>query len=218
MDHTNINIKNYCTDLYSGIQYFKNNQMVFLICIIGFLLNITSVPLEKLQAAYVNECLSLGINAMSVGSIFMTCGLIMGSFFFAYFKKLISNKDILIFGGILIGIIYFSLMFIGKIDCIPLRYIVYAIVLCIFGFINSLIGMSVQVTFMANTPNEYLGRVGSIFNAMACSSIPVGSFLLAIVLPFLTIIHTYFCVGVITVLIFIFIGTLKSIKGMEDLD
>jgi len=217
-NHANINIKNYCADLYGGIQYFKNNHMVFIICIIGFLLNITAVPLEKLQAAYVNECLNLGVNALSVGSILMTCGLIMGSFFFTYFKRLISNKDILISGGILIGIIYFSLMFVGKIDYIPLRYIVYAMILCIFGFINSLIGMSVQVTFMANTPNEYLGRVGSIFNAMACSSIPVGSFLLAIVLPFLTIIHTYFYVGVITIFIFIFIGTLKSIKGMEDLD
>lgn len=189
-----------------------------MICIIGFLLNITAVPLEKLQAAYVNECLNLGVNAMSLGSIFMTCGLILGSLYFVYFKKKLSNKDILIFGGTLIGIIYFCLMFVGVIDYIPLRYITYAIILCIFGFINSLIGMSVQVTFMANTPDEYIGRVGSIFNAMACSSIPLGSFLLAIAMPFLTIINTYFCVGIITVLIFLYIGTLKSIKKMDDID
>lgn len=216
--HEKINVKSYCADLYGGIQYFKKNQMVFIICIIGFLLNITAVPLEKLQAAYVNECLNLGVNAMSLGSIFMTCGLILGSLFFVYFKKKLSNKDILIFGGTLIGIIYFCLMFVGVIDYIPLRYITYAIILCIFGFINSLIGMSVQVTFMANTPDEYIGRVGSIFNAMACSSIPLGSFLLAIAMPFLTIINTYFCVGIITVLIFLYIGTLKSIKKMDDID
>lgn len=216
--HTKINVKNYCTDLYGGIQYFKKNRIIFIICSIGFLLNITAVPLEKLQAAYVNECLGLGVNAMSVGSIFLTCGLILGSLLFAFFRKIFSNKDILIYGGAFIGIIYFCLIFVGMIDYIPLRYITYGLILCIFGFINSLIGMSAQVTFMANTPNEYLGRVGSIFNAMSCSSIPAGSFLLAIVLPFSTIIHTYFCVGIITILIFIYIGTLKPIRRMEDMD
>ncbi|RFZ75922.1 MFS transporter [Lacrimispora amygdalina] len=216
--HTNINVKNYCTDLYGGIQYFKKNRIIFIICCIGFLLNVITVPLEKLQAAYVNECLSLGVNAMSVGSIFMTCGLILGSLLFVCVRKTFSNKDILIYGGTLIGMIYFCLMFVGMIDYIPLRYITYGVVLCIFGFINSMIGMSAQVTFMANTPNEYLGRAASIFNAMACSSIPAGSFLLAIVLPYLTIIRTYFCVGVITVLIFLYIGTLKSIRRMEGMD
>ena len=218
IQNANISIKSYWTDLCGGIQYFKKNQQVLLICIIGFLLNLTAVPLEKLQVAYINECLNLGADAMSLGSVFMTLGLIGGSILFIYIKKFFSIKNILIIGGILIGSIYFCLIFIGIIHYSPMRYLTYAIVLCVFGFINSLIGMSVQVTFMSCTPNNYIGRVSSIFNAMACSSIPVGTFLLAVVSPHSSIKQIYFYVGIATVLIFLYVGTLKSIKNMDDIN
>lgn len=218
IQHSKINFKSYWNDLYGGIKYFKKNDMVLIICVIGFLLNITAVPLEKLQVGYVNECLKQGVSALSVGSVFMTVGLISGTLLFAYIKEHVSNKNILIGGGFLIGLLYFCLMFAGSISYIPARLFTYALILYMFGFINSLIGMSVQVTFMVNTPNEYLGRIGSIFNAMASSSIPVGSFLLALALPFSSIIQTYFCVGVITIIIFLCIRTLTPIREMKDLN
>lgn len=218
IQHSKINFKSYWNDLYGGVKYFKKNDMVLIICVIGFLLNITAVPLEKLQAGYVNECLKLGVSTLSVGSVFMTVGLILGTLLFVYIKEKVSNKNILIGGGFLIGLLYFCLMFAGSINYIPARLFTYAFILCMFGFINSLIGMSVQVTFMTNTPNEYLGRVGSIFNAMASSSIPIGSFLLALVLPFSSIIQAYFYVGVITIIIFLYIRTLTPIREMKDLN
>lgn len=149
--------------------------------------------LEKLQAAYVNECLSLGVNAMSLGSIFMTCGLISGTVVFVSIRK----------------------NFTAKITFVPIRYMIYALILCVFGFINSLIGMSVQVAFMSSTPDGYIGRIGSIFNAIACSSIPVGTFLLAMIFPYLSIAQTYFCFGIATVQIFLFLGRLKSMKTLD---
>lgn len=211
-----ISVKNYFNDLYGGILYFKENHAAFVICIIGFLLNITAVPLEKLQAAYVNECLRLGVNAMSVGSIFMTCGLLSGTIVFVYISKKFTTKQILIYGGALIGVLYFSLMYIGLISFIPMRYMAYAGILGIFGFINSLIGMSVQVAFMSSTPDGYIGRVGGIFNAIACSSIPVGSFLLAMIFPFLSIVQTYFYFGIATIFIFLLLGRLKSMKILDN--
>lgn len=210
-----ITIKKYIKDLKAGIAYFKENHIVFVICLIGFLLNITAVPLEKLQAAYVGEWLSLGVNAMSVGSIFMTIGLILGTLLFVYAEKLMSNITILIYGGGVIGILYFGFIFIGDVQSVLVRYAVYAALMCIFGFINSLIGMSVQISFMSTTPDEYIGRAGSIFSAMACSSIPVGSFLLALVLPFLTIGETYLFVGGATIVIFLIIGRLKSVRDLK---
>lgn len=214
--HEKINLASFYRDFYGGIQYLKKNQMVFIICVIGFLLNVTAMPMEKLQAAYVNECLNLGVNAMSLGSICMTCGLIFGSLLFVLFKKILSNKEILIYGGTVVGVIYFCLMFVGTIDYVPLRYLVYAVILCMFGFTNSLISMSVQVAFMSNTPDEYIGRVGSIFNSMANSAIPAGSLLLAITMPYLSIRHTYFYVGIITILIFLSIRRLKPIRRMDE--
>lgn len=207
--------KNYIHDLTAGIAYFKENHIIFIICLIGFFLNMTAVPLEKLQAAYVKDCLNLGVNAMSIGSIFMTLGLILGTMLFVYTGKIISNKNILIYGGGLIGFLYFGFMFVGYIEWELVRYMVYAVLLCVFGFINSLIGMSVQITFMSMTPDEYIGRAGSIFQAMACSSIPAGSFLLAVVLPFLTIPQTYLMVGIFTIILFMVLGRLRAVKELK---
>lgn len=210
-----ISVKSYLNDLGAGIQYFKQNHIVFVICMIGFLLNVTAVPLEKLQAAFVSECLNLGVSALSLGSISMTLGLILGTVAFVYLEKIISTKIILVWGGGFIGVLYFGLILAGTLELSELRYMTYGILLFIFGFINSLIGMCVQVTCMKSIPDEYIGRVGSIFSAMACSSIPAGSFLLAVVLPFLSIIETYFLVGIATIFIFTLIGRVRSIRSLE---
>ena len=210
-----ITTKAYFKDFSEGIQYFKINKKVLIICIIGFLLNLTAVPLEKLQVAYVSESLMLGVKSMSMGSIAMTCGLIVGAFMFVFINKVCSNKNILVYGGVLIGFLYFGMMNIGYIPYTLLRLMSYMMVLFLFGFTNSLIGMSVQITFMSNTPADYIGRVGSIFNAMASSAIPVGSLIMAGILPCFSIVQTYFGVGVVTVLIFLFMGRLKPIKTMS---
>lgn len=208
-EHKNISVKRYINDLTAGIRYFNMNQIAVTICAIGFFLNITAVPLEKLQAAYVNECLGLGVYAMSIGSIFMTLGLILGTMVFVYAEKIISNKNIMVYGGIFIGLLYFGLACAGRLESLLFRSVVYAALLFLFGLINSLIGMSVQITMMSTTPSEYLGRVGSIFNAAANSSIPAGSFLLAMILPFLSIIQTYVLFGMAAVVIFLYIGRRK---------
>lgn len=214
-DSKNISFKNYRNDLTEGVRYFKKNQIALIICMIGFLLNITAVPLENLQAAYVNECLKLGVSALSVGSSFMTIGLILGSALFAVLSKYITNKFIFMFGGSFIGGVYLGLILIGTAGNPLLKYILYGLLLFAFGFVNSIIGMAVQVTILSVTPEEYIGRVGSIFNAMACSSLPIGSFLVAAILPFIPLAQTYILVGLITIIIFTIFGRLKTLRKLE---
>ena len=68
---------------------------------------------------------------------------------------------------------------------------------------------------MTRVPEELLGRISSIFNALACSSVPVGSFLLAGLSVALSIVQIYLLTGLFTILAFLLIGRLKGIKEID---
>ena len=105
--------------------------------------------------------------------------MITGALLLPVIGQKISDKWILLNGGVLIGLLYFAYVLVGFVSWDIGRYITYFAAAFIFGFVNSLFGVTMQVLLMTRVPEELLGRISSIFNALACSSVPVGSFLLA---------------------------------------
>ena len=80
---------------------------------------------------------------------------------------------------------------------------------------NAMVGVAVQVVFVSRTPEALVGRIGGIFNALACSSVPVGSFVLAGLTTALSIRELYLVMGFLSMVIFMLIG---QWKGMADLE
>lgn len=202
----------YASKLKEGWLYFRQNRWAVLICAICVILNITSIPIENLQAAYLIELLRLDVVAMSVGSMAMTVGMILGAFSLPMISKKFPDKKLLYVGGALIGFLYFIYVSIGYIPSVSGKYICYAITAFAFGFINSLIGVAVQIIFMTQVPNELIGRISGIFTSLACVSIPAGSFFLAAVSTFMTIRQIYLGTGILTVTLFLIISHSKGMK------
>lgn len=205
----------YLSTLKEGFHYFRNSDLAILVCSICVILNLCTIPIDNLQAAYISEHLRLGVFAMSVGSTAMTTGMIAGSLLLPLITQKISDKKMLLNGGILIGSLYFIYILAGFIPWDTGKYICYFGVAFIFGFVNSVIGVTVQVIFMTRVPSELVGRISSIFNSLACSSVPVGSFILAGVSTFLSITHIYLLAGIFSIVAFLVISRFKGIKEFE---
>ena len=152
---------------------------------------------------------------MSVGGTAITIGMILGALCLPAVSQKISEKRLLIQGGILIGILYFFYIMIGMIPVDSGKYISYFAAAFVFGVLNSMIGVTVQVIFVSRIPEEFVGRISGIFNALACSSLPVGSFLLAGLSAFFPIAELYLLTGTLSIAAFIFIGRSKGVRKIE---
>ncbi len=190
--------------------------MASITCVICIILNLITLPMENFQAAYINEYLKLDVFAMSVGGLAITIGMICGSLFLPKVLKRIKEKDLMIYGGILIGFLYFIHILLGGLVSLESKYISYFIVAFIFGFMNSMIGVDIQIIFISQAPEELIGRISGIFNALACSSMPIGSYILAIFSMILTIREIYLLMGLFSIVIFGIIGRTKYINSLES--
>lgn len=208
-------IQGYAGTLKEGFVYFKKSDLAVMVCVICVVQNLCTLPIENLQAAYISEYLRLDVFAMSVGGTAITIGMILGALCLPAVSQKISEKRLLIQGGILIGILYFIYIMIGMIPVDAGKYISYFAVAFVFGVLNSMIGVTVQVIFVSRIPEEFVGRISGIFNALACSSLPVGSFLLAGLSAFFTIAELYLLTGTLSIAAFIFIGRSKGGRKIE---
>lgn len=208
-------IKNYLISLKEGFSYFRKSDLAMMVCAICVLQNLCTLPIENLRAAYICEYLGLDVMAMSVGGTAVTIGMIAGAFLLPVLSKKVSEKGLLVYGGVLIGLFYFLYLLIGLIPFTGGKYVGYFVTALFFGVMNAMVGVAVQVVFVSRTPEALVGRIGGIFNALACSSVPVGSFVLAGLTTALSIRELYLVMGFLSMVIFMLIG---QWKGMADLE
>lgn len=203
-------MKGYADSLKEGFTYFKTSRLAMMVCAICVAQNLCTLPIENLQAAYISEYLRLDVFAMSVGGTAITVGMIAGALLFPVITRRISEKQVLIWGGILIGLLYFVYLLIGTIPSDEGKYLGLFLAAFAFGVVNSVIGVMVQVIFVSRIPADFVGRISGIFNALACASLPVGSFLLAGLSAVFAIRELYLLTGILSISLFLIINRSKG--------
>lgn len=56
---------------------------------------------------------------------------------------------------------------------------------------------------MTNVNQEYLARVGGLFNSMASCSVPIAAMIVASISPFVSIAYLYIGCGILVIVLFI---------------
>lgn len=204
----------YLEELKEGFVYFKQSKMLCTTVILCFFLSMILVPWNNLKAAFVSESLQLDAIGLSVGGFCMSAGLTIAIFLTPYITKCISSRDVFIYGGFFIGVLYLLLIATSYIDNNLLRLCVYGIVSFVYGGVNSIISLTLSVTFMSYVNPKYTGRVGGIFNAFATLSEPSATLLLVCFTPFLSVNSIY--LGT-TFLIFAIFGILPFTSGVKQM-
>lgn len=202
-------MKGYLGTLREGFTYFKTSRLAMTVCAVCVAQNLCTLPIENLQAAYISEYLRLDVFAMSVGGTAMTIGMISGALLLPTLSQRISERQILIWGGVLIGLLYFVYLLIGGIPSDEGKYAGYFIAAFVFGTVNSVIGVTVQVIFVSRVPEDFVGRISGIFNALACASLPTGSFLLAGVSAVFAVRELYLLTGILSIALFLLMNRTK---------
>lgn len=192
----------YFDGLKDGLKYFKDDKLIANICLFGALFGALMIPLNSLEPAYVSEGLKQGPEIISFISISMTLGTILGSLLYPKIAPKIKGIYLFCLSGMFFGMLYIvfaALIFANKDLIIP----IITITSFIGGFFGGIFMMIINVSFMTNVNQEYLARVGGLFNSMASCSVPIAAMIVASISPFVSIAYLYIGCGILVIVLFI---------------
>lgn len=205
-----LNLGAYKKDLAGGVKYLKEVPVVRNFCLLAVVLNAGIVPLNALQTPLAYEVMGQGSEMLSVMSVLLTLGMLAGSLVFPKISERFPVRTTIVTSGVAIGIGSMAYM-LGS--CLKqLSWAVYLLA----GAVSFLIGISasiltavLSVQFMKSVQQEYLARVGAIFNASATAAMPVTSFLISGLASKFSVVQIFIVSGMILVVLFCYAGVKK---------
>lgn len=202
--------KNYTKTLRDGLSYLKGQPIIRNFCLLSVLINTVIVPLNALQTPLIQEVLGQGSELLSAFSLALTIGMGIGSFIYPHIGPLISVRRQFTGCGIFIGIcMYCYTLGTGFTSYVYAIYALTITVSFVLGMSVSIMVAALQVQFMKTVNQEYLARVGSIFNAGASAASPVTSLAVSAVAAFFSVSQIFKLCALICVIIFMIMALVK---------
>lgn len=202
--------------LKGGVQYLKGNSFLKYMIVIAVFLNAILVPLNSLQAPLVSEVLHSNEMMLSVLSLGITFGMIIGAISYPYVSTLISKKAILYICGYTIAGYYLSLVAVGEwILSAAWKYIIIALVSFLLGCAIAIANTFAGVEFMKAIEESYIARVSSIMNASNVAAMPLVSFLLSGITGFASTGGIFLTLGLLDILVCIVLLNGRRLAIME---
>ena len=170
----------YFQSLIGGLKYLKTNKVLVGLVILCAVNNILEAPFSALQAPIINGILGGGVGFLSIISVSGTIGMIAGSLLYEVFYKKFGKK-ILYISILSYALLYLSIIMLAELDN-------ETVIIAVFSFINIFcviiqvwLSIFINSNFIKNVTPEYIGRSSAIFGAVAAATMPVCSFILAMV-------------------------------------
>jgi MFS family permease len=196
-----INAKEYIDNLKGGFLYLKEKALLRYMVTISIFLNAILVPFNSLQAPLVSEVLHSDEVMLSVLSLGITLGMIIGAILYPYISTVISKHTIICICGYMIAGYYLSLVAAGRfLSLAALVYIAVAVSSFLLGAAIAIANTFAGVEFMKAIEENYIARVSSIINASCAAAMPAASFIIGGLAGFVSTGKMFLAVGLLDII------------------
>lgn len=210
-----ISLKNYTATMKEGFHYVFHRRAIVLLCILGALINLMAVPINSLFPAFVSEVMKGDSQTLSILSLGLTIGMMIGSFAYPAIAEKLKRRLIFIGTFLFSGIVYMIIVLIPIVFDPSAAVLLGVLLFIAFGIVMAFANTSLSVYFMVVVEEDYMARVGSVFNASVTSVVPIGSFLISGVVSVFSVSHVILISGILSVVI---AGLCAAVKSMRVLD
>ncbi|NBK98479.1 MAG: MFS transporter [Erysipelotrichia bacterium] len=196
-----ISMKGYVDDLKEGFIYTKKDKLLMNICIFACIVNALSVPMTIFEAPYIKDYLQMGSEGIAILGVASVLGMIVVSPFVPKLKEKICYRNMFLFGGVLIGIMYVFYAGLPLLSS-PFNYILLALTSFLVGVFLTFVNLPLQITLYRRVEQSYLARFSSLMGAMSLAAQPLASFFFGILSGFMSVDSIYLVCGAITIILF----------------
>lgn len=211
----------YLQSLKAGYCFIFNERVIKTLLLLFMTANFLLTPINALAVIYVQEVMRIGPNGMSVFSVSITVGLIVGGVVANKFLKELRSDRAIIIPMLAIGVAFSALGLQAFVGNTPLRVASVALALFLMGAVLPTINAFVMTYIMKRTPDDIFGQVRSFTGMLTMIFQPIGAAVFG-VLGGLTSISTLFITnGVIMLLIVtLSLGTraVKTLKAYQNIE
>lgn len=205
-----LNVREYFSVLKAGASYVKNQAVIRNFCILGMITNAIIVPINALQSPLIQDVMGQGTELLSAFSLALLIGMGLGSFLFPFIEEKIKPRTMIVLSGLVVALCFFAFpmgIYIQK--YVFSIYALTCITSFILGVVASLLSSVLGVQFMKVVEQDYLARVGAIFNAGASLATPAVSLMIGAVTVSCSVTEIFQISGVLCAILFLFIGIRK---------
>lgn len=198
--------REYLISLRDGFSYVFDHKKLLKLCFLCILINSAVVPFDALLAPIAREMFSGDAKIVSLLSVSVTIGTILGSLTFAKMKEEKKNNTLVTFCGIVLGVYYVFIAFVSKYIANPItQKLLLLIGSIIIGAALGLMITYVQVKFVKEVTKEYIGRVSAIRFSLTYACASVVSFVISIIYKVTVVDTSSLFVGFGIVIIILFL-------------
>ena len=191
-----LSFKNYVIDFKEGLHYFKSHKLVLVICLLGSLMNVVVFPIGSFQAVYINDTLGLATIALSVSSIAFSLGMALTSYLYPKMSKHIPRYKLFLGSWGVLMVLLIALSLNGPHFIPTVIWIMLFLTFFLSGCSLALLNIAANVSFMEHVEENYLARIGGLFNSMVMLTTPIASFFFALLAKFLNISQIFLLTGI----------------------
>lgn len=208
--------ENYLTNLKEGFSYVRQSKEVYSLVVIVLFLNGILVPLNSLMAPMADEILHGGAEVLSMLSVALTAGMLLGSATYPVLNRYFNGEKILVSSTFIIALFYIILPV-----CEPLfyqelfRYGTVIVLSAILGYSVAATSAYLSVASVKYVKQEYLARTSGIMSALGMAAIPLFSFAISGIVSVVSTSTCFIAAGICALVEMCWIFRNKELSKME---
>lgn len=211
-----ISMKEYMNTMKEGFSYVFHRRAIVLLCVLGALMNVMAVPINSLFPAFVSEVMKGDSQTLSALSLGLTIGMMIGSFVYPVIAEKLKRRFLMIGALLFSGFVYIIMILLPMVFQPQLALLLSILLFTVFGMIMAFANTSLSVYFMVVVEEDYMARVGSVFNANVTSIMPVSSFLISGIVSFVSVSTVIMAAGIISIIISLVCFTFKCLYELDE--
>jgi len=201
LEKVKLNVKSTFEDIKEGFSYLKLNKIVLISMILFAIINFCLSPISVLLPIFSNKILKGGPEVLSLISISLSVGTILGGLVVAHIGDKIQGYKLLIGAAFIFGLSYSFLYMPGNIIASrELSLIATAIGFGLMGLMIPAMTAPISTYVLVNTDKKVLGRVSGIMSLVSTGIIPLGAALTGVVAQYFSASLIFLIMGAIIIL------------------
>lgn len=161
-----------------GLRYIRNSRVLITVILLAILANASMASIDALQTAVVVEIFHKEADYLSLLSIMLSAGMLLGGMFYPSIRKKIPDYKMYLVSFVYIGLLYLVVALYGfrpahsvaALLLPPLLYFFY-------GIAASFLAAGLGLQILENVEQSYMARVSTVYSAISSMATPLVSFL-----------------------------------------
>lgn len=161
-----------------GLRYIKKSRILITVILLAVLANASMASIDALQTAVVVEIFHREADYLSLLSVTLSVGMLLGGIFYPSIRKKIHDYKMYFVSFVYIGLLYLAVALYGfHSPHSGVAFLFPPFLYFFYGVTASFLGTGLGLQLLENVEQSYMARVSTVYSAIASISTPLASFL-----------------------------------------